>query len=253
MYPMNGKAVATMVGTRSHSDPKVRNEKSKPHSHAKRRKRKRSYASETSLDEFQVSKSLSKTPLHGMLLAVTTRTTGSKADDDIGEHTTTAEISFTQLRDLCLTAGANVSSQVHKKVHAVIASPEAVATPATQRVRKAWKLGIPVLQITWLQHCIQNQQLLSMDAHSFPQQSPHVNGPTLSSNSLQQDPECSRKKKLKLQPDKGHESSAAVTKEVHIDLGCCCICHDSVAEGVVTDCAWCVDCSVNQQYRAAKA
>jgi len=31
-----------------------------------------------------------------------------------------------------------------------------------------------------------------------------------------------------------------------IDLGCCCICHDSVEEGVATDCAWCVGCSVNK-------
>jgi hypothetical protein len=35
-----------------------------------------------------------------------------------------------------------------------------------------------------------------------------------------------------------------------VEFGCSCVCHENLGERVVTDCEWCVDCSVNKENRA---
>ena len=156
--------------------------------------------------------------------------------------------SFNKLRDLCLAAGASFSSQVHRKVDAVIASPEAVEAPATQRVRKAWKLNIPVVEMDWIQECLETKHEIPIESycHFPPKQScGHVD-----TSSSKQTVGSRKGKKVKIQPDTDLDFASS-TNTIEVDLGCCCICHDSVGEGVVTDCEWCTDCTVNQKNRSS--
>lgn len=46
------------------------------------------------------------------------------------------------------------------------------------------------------------------------------------------------------------EDRDEVLKSKHLDLGCCCVCHDDQVPGVPTDCPWCVGCSVNNPMRS---
>ncbi|KAL7563270.1 hypothetical protein ACA910_016634 [Epithemia clementina (nom. ined.)] len=192
----------------------------------------------------------------GKRFAVSTRVhRNDDADADENNDKTTKDLSFSHLRELCISFGAEYSAQVHKKVDAVVASSEAVETPATQRVRKAWKLGIPVVHMEWIHECKRRKQIVPMDLYYFPKKEVQVKNldrklrPPPSSSSLEfsrttKEPRKSKRRKADSGSDINGEKS---TKDTEIDLGCCCICHDSAHQGAVTDCQWCTDCTVNRK------
>jgi BRCA1 C Terminus (BRCT) domain len=60
----------------------------------------------------------------------------------------------------CEDAGAKVTAQVHKNVFCVIVTDTAIKYP-TQRIRKAWKRGVPVVHYSWMQRCVGSKELLS--------------------------------------------------------------------------------------------
>lgn len=164
--------------------------------------------------------------------------------------------SFACIRDLCVTAGAEYSAQVHKKVDAVIASPEAIEPPATQRVRKAWKLGIPILTVKWLQDCVTRQQYIPMDLYYFPnqkhdqlQQQEQQRKRPYREKSVKAEGAPQNAKRPKSELDHQAVDDVASDQSRIIDLGCCCVCHDLVEPGTVTDCEWCRDCNINRLYR----
>lgn len=187
-----------------------------------------------------------KAGLKGRKLAVSTR-----IDDVNGQNTKNNDgstfFSYNQLKAMCLQSGAQVSSQVHKSVYAVIASDEAVKFPATQRVRKAWKIGIAVVRIRWIQECLQKNQLLALAP--FIINGPEKNYAAETAGDEDSAPPQKRKKFnatiQSINSSSQNPRKDVVVEEKTVDLGCCCVCHDSVPEGTATDCEWCVECSVN--------
>jgi hypothetical protein len=173
-------------------------------------------------------------PFSGKVIAVSTLADSSAE---------TSPDNFTNVMKLCKEAGAQTSNQVHKKTFCLVASESAV-TGATQRVRKAWKKGIPVVDVAWVHYCVDDGCLRPFgDFLVQPNSSPS-------------------KKKTKV--GAGGTKSAPVGKDAHgkdnaedegwsekIDLGCCCVCHETRATDV-TDCEWCVECSVNNAAKAAR-
>jgi hypothetical protein len=138
---------------------------------------------------------------------------------------------------LCKEAGAGTTNQIHKKTFCVVATESAI-NGETQRIRKAWKKGIPVVHLAWVRQCIDEEQL-----RPFGDFLVRPSGP---------------KKRIK---PTGEESTAKAPKDPDTDvkdeawsepveLGCCCLCHDTGAG--VTDCEWCVDCGVNVAAKATK-
>jgi hypothetical protein len=169
-------------------------------------------------------------PLAGKVIAVTTLAESSAAS---------CPENFSNVMNLCKEAGAKPSNQVHKKTFCLVASESAVAGE-TQRVRKAWKKGIPVVDVAWVRKCVEDACLQPFGEFLV--------GPDSSK----------RKTKVgkgvtKLAP-KGRDASvtddplreAGWSKSV--DLGCCCSCHETG----VTDCEWCVECSVNTAAKASR-
>ena len=113
--------------------------------------------------------------LNGMIIAVSTlqeqqeeadqkktaktgQTSLLKENDD-----TSLLSSYRVATEACRTAGATISSQVHKKVHCVLCTSTAVQQ-ATQRVRKAQKRQIPLVDLKWLQQSIKQNQRLPLDS-----------------------------------------------------------------------------------------
>jgi len=128
----------------------------------------------------------------------------------------------------------------------VIASQEAVELPATQRVRKAWKLNIPVVSIDWIRQCLQTRQCLSLD-DSFCYPPPTLPQLTVDDDDDIFNDKCrEERKKCSAVPETIKCEVESPSTEIQIDLGCCCVCHDSVAPNVATDCPWCIECSVNK-------
>ena len=148
------------------------------------------------------------------------------------------QLSYKTVTNYCYQAGATVSSQVHKKVQCVLCTPAAVIQ-ATQRVRKAQKKSIPLVDVAWLWSCLQQSKRLDFDAYllDYPTKVPP---PTTTSKS-----------------DDSNSSNGISSGEVHVesvdvreipedagwseavDVGCCCVCH----ENGDTDCPWCVNCN----------
>jgi hypothetical protein len=169
-------------------------------------------------------------PLAGKVIAVTTLAESSAAS---------CPENFSNVMNLCNEAGAKPSNQVHKKTFCLVASESAVAGE-TQRVRKAWKKGIPVVDVAWVRKCVEDACLRPFGEFLV--------GPDSSKRKTK-----AGKGVTKLAPK---DRDASVTDDPlreagwskSVDLGCCCSCHETG----VTDCEWCVECSVNTAAKASR-
>jgi len=194
-------------------------------------------------------------PLKGKVVAISTLQQHTTADDDgypgndnddADGDTESSSYNYKSLRALCQRAGAVVSGQVHSRVYCVVATAAAAdGATCTQRVRKAWHKRIPVVDVAWVQDCLARGQLRPIaaeDCWEAPCSS------TISST-----------KKTSNQAATGEDGGVNAQKnsvslvEKHLDLGCCCVCHDEDCgrnSSPREECAWCVGCSVNNRRRA---
>jgi superfamily II DNA/RNA helicase len=168
-------------------------------------------------------------PLAGKVIAVTTLAESSAAS---------CPENFTNVMNLCKDAGAKPSNQVHKKTFCLVASESAVAGE-TQRVRKAWKKGIPVVDVAWVRKCVEDACLqpfgeFLVGADSSKRKTTKVGKGVTKPASKDRD--------TSVKDDPLREAGWSKS----VDLGCCCSCHESG----VTDCEWCVECSVNTATKA---
>jgi hypothetical protein len=211
-------------------------------------------------------------PLAGKLVAVTalqsqqhTNSVNTIDDMDDNDNTTTTITTYAQLVATCRDqAGADTTSQVHKRVYCLVATNAAIQSGrrGTQRVRKAWKLNIPVVRVIWLQDCIEQGRIIDFAtgnnkniyvASPPPQKSSSSNSTTTAHATTT--PTCEKEdivRSAKAEPkdddDDDDDDAAAAAADAAgwseaVDLGCCCVCHDSASPP--TDCPWCVECSVN--------
>lgn len=86
---------------------------------------------------------------------------------------------YNSISTLCQTGGAQCCSQVHKRVFCLVATPCAIRG-RTQRVRKAWKHGIPVITVDWVRVCVREGKLLSWNEYRVtpPGNSPKTSATT---------------------------------------------------------------------------
>jgi hypothetical protein len=144
--------------------------------------------------------------------------TNAEADETLDSST------YNALVELCQLAGTRTTSQVHRRVQVVVASPAAVHRQS-QRVRKAWKLSIPVVRPSWVHRCLELKQKVDWTDYLYP----------MLSGKLSRDEPGRKEGSLKSVVPK--PSSSVVAQAV--DLGCCCFCHESDSND---ECPWCVDC-----------
>ena len=213
-----------------------------PVKHGRHKKLKRSRSSTSTTNGSTTKKKTSI--LSGVTIAVSTLQNDG-GDNDNSKNSTPTKMtkqdthssheqqqhSYKAVTDLCRTAGATVSSQVHKKVKCVLCTPAAVAQ-ATQRVRKARKKSIPLVDVAWLFACLKQSKQLEFDAYvlDYPEQLP----PTKSTGSTNNDGEIH----VECVDARDIPEDAGWTEAVNV--GCCCVCH----ENGDTDCPWCTSCNV---------
>jgi hypothetical protein len=220
---------ATSTPTAEIKDEEERKKKKDPNLKKKKRRSTESSdngqqnSSTKKADDDVPSKRLKRSrPLAGKVIAVTTLAESSAAS---------CPENFTHVMNLLKEAGAKPCNQVHKKTFCLVASESAVAGE-TQRVRKAWKKGIPVVDVAWVRLCVEDACVRPFGEFLV--------GPDSSK----------RKTKVgkgvaKPAPNASVKDDADPLREAgwskSVDLGCCCSCHETG----VTDCEWCVECSVN--------
>lgn len=162
----------------------------------------------------------SKKPLAGLVVSVSTlNEKGSGA----------LELTYSSVVQICKELGAEVLGQVGKRVQYMICTDSAVRQ-ATQRVRKAVKKNIPVVNVSWLEECRQEQCRVEIQDYRLDEEaaksieSRHVQNEVANSNNIS----------FEVAQDEIPPGDAAWTDAVA--LGCCCVCHENRAE---KDCKWC--------------
>ena len=166
--------------------------------------------------------------LNGLTLAVTTL---DKKREDASAGTDAQQqqqLSWKNTIDKCKQYGANITSQVHKRVHALIVSDAAVRN-ATQRVRKAIKLGVPIVDVGWVEACIKDGSRCDWTEY-------------LRNDEAKEAAESKKKAgsaggegcgvKFDISAD---DANATSGWSEPVELDCCCVCH----ENGDLECPWC--------------
>ena len=139
------------------------------------------------------------------------------------------------LLSLCQSGGAKVGSQVHKKVFCVVATINAIEGK-TQRVRKAWKKGIPVVQVEWVRKCLREGRLLPFGDNLVAASSSSPPNKNVMSSIERKGATL----ETTADDDDADYHIGVSSKETSLDLGCCCVCHETGK----ADCEWCINCSI---------
>lgn len=192
-------------------------------------------------------------PLTGITLAISTMDVKSKkeendnggASSDTDDHTDQIW-SYKTVQKLSMALGARVSGQVHKKLTLLLCTPSALREPATQRVRKAIRHGIPLVHVKWLFDCkAQNKCLEFRDKYLLDTKSKGTiksDQPALVSTSRKEISDCNGANDLTSDTlDETEEDVSGAGWTPAEDLGCCCVCHEN---GTAEQCPWCEECSI---------
>ena len=73
-------------------------------------------------------------------------------------------LNFKRMQNMVEKVGATLSNTVHKRVGFVVSTKDAFKGK-TQRIRKAIKYKIPIVEVTWLQECISAKKMI--DFHPY--------------------------------------------------------------------------------------
>lgn len=165
-------------------------------------------------------------PLNGLIVAISTLEVKGQAHSQ-------ADVSYKSVAQSCRDAGAEVSGQVHKRVFCLVCTRTAVQH-ATQRVRKAYKKSLPLVDVGWVTQCQMENRRVEFGPYRLDAEAKKV------IDKLNQVIETAAK-----QGEKG--AKASLEQEMvpesgwsePVELGCCCVCHEN---GAADSCEWCVDC-----------
>ena len=165
--------------------------------------------------------------LNGLVLAVSSNHMNSSVKDS--QHDNSYKTIVQELKE----AGATISSQVHKRVHALVipSSNKQDTEPATQRVRKAVKFNLNIVHVSWVRDSVQQGKRLPIEPYLLNK-----------NKALNDSNNNSNNNNGALKGEAQKTVNAQKIKEESISLGCCCACHDMSDIAAATDCPWCVDC-----------
>jgi hypothetical protein len=166
-------------------------------------------------------------PFQGMILAVSTLNVKGRAHTD-------AQSSYKAISDLCRTLGASVTGQLHKRVIFLICNRSAVEH-ATQRVRKAFKRKVPLVDVAWVRQCHEEGKRMDHSDYCLDAlasqfiESRIVDTADIDGVDVDETPESA-----------WSEPTC---------LGCCCVCHENGDD----KCPWCSQCDVNMAKARTKS
>lgn len=163
-------------------------------------------------------------PLNGLILAISTLENKSPDPDP-----NTGSTSYKEVCSLCETLGASTTAQVHKRVFAVICNKSAILQ-STQRVRKALKKYIIIIDVEWLFKCQQEGMRVDHEDYLLTDLAKEV----VAKRKLVEDNR--NKDAVDVQDESDEEIlNTNVGWSEPVSLDCCCVCHDDDRD----DCKWC--------------
>ena len=175
--------------------------------------------------------------LNGLTLAVTTL--DKKREDASTGTDAQQQLSWKNTIDKCKQYGANITSQVHKRVHALIVSDAAVRN-ATQRVRKAIKLGVAIVDIGWVEACIKGGK--RVDWADYLRNDEAKEAAESKKEAIGSGGEgCDVKFDIS-----ADDANASTGWSEPVELDCCCVCH----ENGDLECPWCtgeMECNLTKR------
>lgn len=165
-------------------------------------------------------------PLNGLILAISTLENKSPDPDP---DSNTGSTSYKEVCSLCETLGASTTAQVHKRVFAVICNKSAILQ-STQRVRKALKKYIIIIDVEWLFKCQQEGMRVDHEDYLLTDLAKEV----VAKRKLVEDNR--NKDAVDVQDESDEELlNTNVGWSEPVSLDCCCVCHDDDRD----DCKWC--------------
>ena len=196
------------------------------------KKRKREHPSS---DENKSQSNKDRTIFNGLTLAISTLESKTNTQSDSDEYYT----NFKTVSSLLKANGATISPQVHKRVHYLICTEQAV-NHLTQRVRQALKRNVDVVNVKWVKLCIENGGRVDVEEYL-------LNGlaTELMNVKTAETKEANKPNSFVGALEDGYESDIpgenAMGWSEPIALDCCCVCHENGDE----NCPWCTDCNIN--------
>lgn len=182
-------------------------------------------------------------PLNGITIAVSTLDTGKKHESE--------ENSYKYVIDECKAAGAVVTGQVGKKVFAVVCNRSAVLQ-CTQRVRKALKRNVMLLDISWVRDSVIEGRRLEHEEYLLNDLATEIFSKKEEADKDDKNSDVDGEPndvEFISVDDVGIVPGAGWSEPV--SYGCCCVCHEN---GDI-HCKWCTDplCDLNAAEAKAKA
>ena len=169
-------------------------------------------------------------PLNGMTVSVSTL-------EEKGQSRSEAGMSFKEVSQACRDLGAAVSNQICKRVHVLICTRSAVEH-ATQRVRKAFKKNIPLVDSAWLKKCQLERARIDFEPYRLEKEA--TKSIDNYSKALEKSDDKKRSRSTDIDKEEEDEELPDRGWSEPADLGCCCVCHE---QGTTDDCEWCVNCT----------
>ena len=198
----------------------------------KERKRKRPSASSSSTPQE------TSAIFNGLILAISTLEskvvnaticTTKEEEDTIETYS-----NYKTLSSIIKSNGATISPQVHKRVHYLVCTQQAVNN-LTQRVRQALKRNVDIVDVDWIKQCVENGSRADADEY-------------LRNDVARELMTVKEKEKQAFVTNNGgyesdvpDENAAGWSEPIQLD--CCCVCHENGDD----NCPWCTDCNLNKK------
>lgn len=165
--------------------------------------------------------------LNGLTLAISTQESSSTPNDIPNASVS----SYKEVSSLIQSLGGIVTAQVHNRVFGVICNRSSV-TQNTQRIRKAIKKGLSLIDVEWLHVCQTEKKRVDHTPYllnDFSKKESERNKDARSFNQQGTLDDPTEEELFLMNNDVGWSEP--------IDLDCCCVCHDDNRD----DCKWCCE------------
>jgi hypothetical protein len=205
------------------------------------------------------------TIFNGLVFAVSACDKKPATATNAEEPCSSSENSYKAIVADCKAGGAAVTGQVHKRVHALICtkatfdrqSSTGAPLMASQRVRKALKYSLDIVDVSWVRDSIKKGLRLPYTDNSNSPSSYLLNELAREAVENSRKEKCASSSdatddiagKLVLDTDDSFDDANATTGwSEPVALDCCCVCHENGDE----KCPWCLECNINLAKKRCK-
>mmetsp|Transcript_23789 Transcript_23789/g.49572 ORF Transcript_23789/g.49572 Transcript_23789/m.49572 type:complete len:251 (-) Transcript_23789:21-773(-) len=163
------------------------------------------------------------------------------------EPVSTQEVTYRDLTTLVQSHNGVVTQLLSKKTFALVTTSSARAA-GTQKVRKAYKKGVPIVDVQWVRDCISSSTLLPLTSFRREDDVKDVVEKKNAEKQRRMEKEAGVSDVSFVPDGDPSENPDADYWSAPVSFGCSCVCHENNPD-IVTDCPWCVDCNIDTHLR----